>query len=109
MASLMKTAFDMLSPSLLGMVSGKLGESEAGVTRALEALVPAILSGMIGHAKTSSGLTGLFGMLSQRWLTTNPHPLRSPKSNSSQACSCDLTSIACASFWLLCLNLDLHR
>jgi len=65
MASLMKTAFDMLSPSLLGMVSGKLGESEAGVTRALEALVPAILSGMIGHAKTSSGLTGLFGMLSQ--------------------------------------------
>jgi len=65
MASLMKTAFDMLTPSLLGMVSGKLGESEAGVTRALEALVPAILSGMIGHAKTSSGLSGLFGMLSQ--------------------------------------------
>lgn len=64
MSSLIKSITELVGPALIGAVAGKLGESESGVTKALGAFIPTILSGMVDKVGSEAGLESLFGMLS---------------------------------------------
>lgn len=63
--SLLKMVQDQITPALMGMVAGKMNESESVVTKAIGGLMPTILSGMVQQAGSEKGLAGLFGILSK--------------------------------------------
>ncbi len=64
MSSLIKSITELAGPAVISAVAGKLGESESGVAKAIGALIPTILSGMVEKVGSEEGLGSLFGTLS---------------------------------------------
>lgn len=64
MSSLIKSITALAGPAVISAVAGKLGENESGVAKAIGALVPTILSGMVDKVGSEEGLGSLFGTLS---------------------------------------------
>jgi OmpA-OmpF porin, OOP family len=63
-ANLMDSIKGYITPDLISQASGLLGESEGGVTKALAAAVPTLLSGMVSKSSDSGvmeTITGLIG------------------------------------------------
>lgn len=64
MSDLIQSIKSHITPDLLGQLSGKLGESESGISKAIGGLVPTLLGGIINKSSDSSGLGSVFSMLS---------------------------------------------
>ena len=63
MASILEDILSHLSPDLISSAASTLGESETAVGRAVRALAPTILSGMLGKADDQDAWSTIFGML----------------------------------------------
>lgn len=61
--TLLDTLIKAIPPSLISDAASKLGESESGISKALNGFLPTILSGMAGKANDEGALGNLFSML----------------------------------------------
>jgi OOP family OmpA-OmpF porin len=64
MASLLDSFKSMLTPQLIGQLAGTLGESDSTVTKAVTALAPTILAGLIGKSNDKPFMDKQFDLLS---------------------------------------------
>ena len=62
--SLIETILKLVPPGILGDAASRLGEENSVVTKAIGAVVPMLLGGMIQKSSSDTGLQGLFSMLS---------------------------------------------
>lgn len=58
MANILDGLMGMLTPELMGNISDKLGEDQAGVTSALGGLLPSILGGLVNKAEAGGDSFG---------------------------------------------------
>lgn len=66
MSTLLDAVLGHLTTSVIGAAASKLGEAEIGVTKAVKALAPTILSGIAGKATDDATFGGVFEKLSDR-------------------------------------------
>lgn len=63
MSDLLTGILSNVTPSLVQGVAGNLGESEIGVTKAIDGMVPTMLAAMIGKSANSGAMNHLFTLL----------------------------------------------
>ena len=77
MSDLLTGILSNVTPSLVQGVAGNLGESEIGVTKAIDGMVPTMLAAMIGKSANSGAMNHLFTLLTDPkscLLYTSPSP-----------------------------------
>jgi len=64
MSSLLSSITEMVSPSLLGTMSDKLGEDKGSITKAVGAMAPTLLAGLLNKSGDSGAMSGIFDSIS---------------------------------------------
>lgn len=65
--NLIEVAKGLFTSELVGKASASLGESESGISKALSALVPTVLSGVINKSSTTDGANAIAQMANEQY------------------------------------------
>jgi OmpA-OmpF porin, OOP family len=65
MANLLDTLSDYITPELIGTAATTLGEQENGISKALGALAPTLLAGLLEKSSDTSAMSGIFSTISK--------------------------------------------
>jgi outer membrane protein OmpA-like peptidoglycan-associated protein len=60
--NLIELAKSYLTPDLVSKLAGQVGESQSGVNKAMDGILPSILGGMVSKVSTNEGANSLLGM-----------------------------------------------
>ncbi|MCC6723172.1 MAG: OmpA family protein [Saprospiraceae bacterium] len=64
MANILDDLKGMVTNQIISSAASHLGESEGGISKAIGALLPTLLGGLVSKSTDSSGFSGIFNMLS---------------------------------------------